>query len=103
MMHSPQNGMRLKRSDDMMEWTDVSGRITLGQTRWPWARGRITAGFLLDCSRIRKEKWGLFFHASGPRTEDEGDFDRNASIGVAFSSSLDGFTDKTFADGRNGK
>lgn len=102
MMHSPRNGMCFKKSEDLMKWTDVPGNITLNQSRWPWARGRITAGFLLDCSHLRRGKWGLFFHASGPRTESEGDFDRNASIGVVFSSSLDNFFDTPSVNGVGG-
>lgn len=30
----------------------------------------------------------MFFHGSGPKTEEEGDFDKNASIGLAWSFDL---------------
>jgi hypothetical protein len=30
----------------------------------------------------------MFFHGSGPKTEPQGDFDRNASIGIAWSDDL---------------
>ena len=44
----------------------------------------LTAGFLLDGRQVPQVgKWLLFYHGSGPRTEDAGDFDRNASIGLA--------------------
>ena len=94
MVHSPHNGMRLKTSSDLLTWTDVPGEITLGQSGWPWARGRLTAGFALDAREVPGVGgWALFFHGSGPRAESEGDFDRNASIGMAFADSLRGFMD----------
>lgn len=87
MFHSPENGIGVKRSPDLNHWTDV-GTITLDQPNWPWARGRLTAGFALD---LRKDlaigKCLLFFHGSGP--EDERTiFDHYASIGVAWSDDL---------------
>jgi len=30
----------------------------------------------------------MFFHGSGPLTEEQGDFDKNASIGLAWSTDL---------------
>lgn len=55
---------------------------------------RLFAGFLLDCHAIPGvNQWALFFHGSGPRTEDEGDFDRNASIGVSFAPQISDFLD----------
>jgi hypothetical protein len=30
----------------------------------------------------------MFFHGSGPLTEAQGDFDKNASIGIAWSNDL---------------
>ena len=92
MIHSPPNGMRVKISDDLIRWRDVPGEILLNQAEWPWAKGRLTAGFALDCRGIPEvAKWVLFFHGSGPRTEKQGDFDRNASIGLAFADSFSDF------------
>lgn len=89
MLHSPQNGLALKRSADLRTWRDVPGLVTLGQKDWPWAKGRITAGAILDARRIAGVgKYLLFFHGSGPKTEQEGDFDRNASVGLAWSEDL---------------
>lgn len=87
LFHSPQNGIGVKRSQDLQHWRDC-GLITLGQTEWPWARGRLTAGFVLD---LRREpgvgRYLLFFHGSGP--EDERTmFDHHASLGIAWSSDL---------------
>ena len=94
MLHSPANGIGLKRSKDLVHWTDVPGRITLHQKSWEWAKGRLTAGFLLDARSVDGVgKYVLFFHGSGPRTEREGDFDRNASIGIAVADRIEDFLD----------
>ena len=87
LFHSPENGIGVKRSRDLKRWHD-EGVFTLGQTDWPWARGRITAGFVLD---LRHEsavgKAILFFHGSGPESE-ETMFDNFANIGFAWSDTL---------------
>ena len=33
-------------------------------------------------------KYLMFFHGSGPLTEEEGDFDKNSSLGIAWSDDL---------------
>jgi len=64
LFHSPRNGIGVKRSPDLMTWRDV-GLITLGQDEWPWARGRLTAGFVLDLkARPEVGKYLMFFHGS---------------------------------------
>ena len=89
MFHSPHNGIGIKRSADLRNWEDVEPLITLGQSEWEWAAGRITAGFVLDCKDIPSiGKYIMFFHGSGPLTESEGDFDKNSSIGIAWSDDL---------------
>ena len=89
LMHSPSNGIGIKRSSDLQNWNDWGDLITLGQSEWEWAKGRITAGAMIDL-RVDPNfgKYILFFHGSGPKTETEGDFDRNASIGIAWSEDL---------------
>ena len=87
LFHSPENGIGLKRSCDLKQWRD-EGVVFLGQKGWPWAQGRLTAGFALD---LRAEpgvkKVLLFFHGSGP--EDERTcFDTHASIGLAWSDDM---------------
>ena len=89
LMHSPKNGIAIKKSKDLNHWKDFGGLITLNQNNWPWAKGRITAGTLVDLRKNSKfSKYLIFFHGSGPKTEDEGDFDKNASIGIAWSNDL---------------
>jgi hypothetical protein len=87
LIHAPANGIGIKRSRDLKHWRDV-GLFVLGQNDWPWAQGRLTAGFALD---LRREpgvgKYLLFFHGSGP--EDERTmFDNHASLGIAWSDDL---------------
>ncbi len=89
LFHSPANGIGVKRSRDLKHWRD-EGVLTLGQTSWPWARGRLTAGFVLD---LRKNpsvgKALMFFHGSDfPENDPRGGFDNFASIGLAWSNDL---------------
>ena len=88
MFHSPENGIGVKRSKDLVNWTDDKELITLGQQNWNWAKGRITAGYVLDLKNNSDYRYLLFFHGSGPKKEKEGDFDKNASIGLAWSNDL---------------
>ncbi len=89
MFHSPENGIGIKRSTDIANWHPWGNLITLGQKQWQWARGRITAGTVIDLLDVPLYgKYIMFFHGSGPLTENEGDFDKNASIGIAWSNDL---------------
>jgi len=89
LFHSPSNGIGIKRSRDLVNWTDWGSLITLGQAEWPWARGRITAGTVVNLKNVKGiGNYIMFFHGSGPLRETEGDFDKNASIGIAWSSDL---------------
>lgn len=88
MFHSPRNGIGTKRSPDMKTWRDVGPLITLGQADWPWARGRLSAGFVMD---LRSEpgigRYLMFFHGTGP--EDERViFHTHACLGLAWSHDL---------------
>ena len=88
LFHSPSNGIGIKKSDDLITWTDWGELITLGQTGWNWAKGRITAGTVLKLNGNNEANYLMFFHGSGPLTEKQGDFDKNASIGIAWSKDL---------------
>jgi hypothetical protein len=89
LIHSPANGIGIKRSSNLRDWSDWGQLITLGQDEWDWAKGRITAGTVINLKDNPKfGKYVMFFHGSGPKTEKEGDFDRNASIGIAWSDDL---------------
>ena len=87
LFYSPGNGIGVKRSNDLKTFRDA-GQITLGQKEWPWAKGRLTAGYVLD---LRAEKgigkYLMFFHGSGP--EDERTmFNNFSSLGIAWSDDL---------------
>lgn len=88
MFHSPENGIGVMRSDDLLHWRRDDGVITLGQSEWAWARGRLTATFVLDMRAVSGvDAFIMFFHGSGP--EDERVlFDTHASIGIAWSTDL---------------
>lgn len=89
LFHSPKNGIGIKKSKDLVHWREYGNLITLGQKQWPWAKGRISAGTVVDLRENSNYGFYLmFFHGSGPLTEEEGDFDKNASIGIAWSSDL---------------
>lgn len=89
LFHSPKNGVAIKRSSDLEHWRDWGHLITLGQKEWLWAKGRITAGAVINLkSNPLFGKYMMFFHGSGPLTEEQGDFDKNASIGIAWSDDL---------------
>lgn len=88
LFHSPQNGIGIKKSNDLKVWINAGELITLGQEQWNWAKGRITAGTVLKLVENKQANYLMFFHGSGPLTEKEGDFDKNASIGIAWSSDL---------------
>jgi len=96
MFHSPKNGIAMKRSKDLKTWRDVGGTvtkhdtgpITLGQKDWPWAQGRLTAGFVLDLrNHPRVGKYLMFFHGSGP-LDERFMFSTHASLGIAWSDDL---------------
>lgn len=88
MLHSPSNGIGIKRSENLVNWFDQGSLITLGQNEWTWAKGRITAGTVIKLKDNPDAKFLMFFHGSGPLKEKEGDFDKNASIGIAWSNDL---------------
>jgi len=92
LFHSPGNGIGLKKSTDLVNWQDVggptpkggTGPITLGQENWPWAKQRLTAGFVLDlAANPNVGRYLMFFHAEPP-----GGFKKYASIGLAWSRDL---------------
>ena len=88
LFHSPQNGIGIKRSKDLQTWEENGELITLGLKNWEWAKGRLTAGVVIDCRDVAGiEKYLLFFHGSGPEPENKM-FDNYSSIGLAWSENL---------------
>ncbi len=88
MFSSPDNGIRVMDSADLATWRPSMPDLTLGQADWPWARGRLTAAFVMenDGSFRGLPRYIMFFH--GSRYPESVDFDANASIGMAYSDDL---------------
>ena len=88
MFHSPPNGIGVKESADLRTWKDAGPPITLGQAEWPWARGRLTAGYVAD---LRKTpgvgRYVMVFHGTGPEPEPV-KFLTHGCIGIAWSDDL---------------
>lgn len=88
LFHSPKNGVGIKRSSDLRNWTD-HGLLTLGQVEWPWAQGRLTAGHVLD---LRDEpavgKYVMFFHGSSPEGCALQETHGHSSLALAWSDDL---------------
>lgn len=87
--HNVPDGISVMRSEDLRSWKDEEV-LTLGQASWPWAQGRLTAGFVID---LRDDpevgKAVMVFHGSDfPESDPRGGFDNFASIGLAWSDDL---------------
>lgn len=88
MFSSPKNGIRVMDSEDLVTWKKAMPDLTLGQDEWDWAKGRITAGFVMENREYKLlPPYLMFFHAS--RYTEAVEFDSNASIGIAFSDDLE--------------
>ena len=88
LIHSPANGIGIKRSTDLVHWYDEC-LYTLGQRQWPWAQGRITAGHLLDLRREPQVgRYLLVFHGATRRGRRERAHHGEASVGIAWSDDL---------------
>lgn len=90
MFHSPKDGIGLKESEDLENWTDCGMAEIAGRDKWPWAQGRLTAASVVDLRKMAGVgQYAMFFHGSGPGPEtDQMYFDANASIAVVFSDDL---------------
>ena len=88
LIHSPGNGIGMKRSKDLRTWTD-HGILTLGQEDWPWAEGRLTAGHVLDLRDLPEiGKYVMFFHGSVSRAIEKQETHGHASLAIAWSKDL---------------
>jgi len=89
LFYAPQTGIGVKRSKDLKTWRDC-GVLTLGLEDWDWAKGRLSAGFVLD---LRKEprvgKALKFFHGSRwPEGDPRGGWASHVSVGMVWSDDL---------------
>jgi hypothetical protein len=89
LFHSPANGIGIKKSNNLKTWETFGNLITLGQAEWLWAKGRIGGAAVINLKEVKGiENYLMFFYGLGPLTEREGDFDKNVSIGIAWSKDL---------------
>ena len=88
MFSSPENGIRVMDSHDLVNWRQSMDDLTLGQAEWDWAKGRLTAGFVMENEKGfgNLPHWIMFFHAS--RYPETIEFDSYASIAIAYSDDL---------------
>lgn len=88
LIHSPGNGIGIKRSGDLVNWAD-RGIITLDQENWPWAEGRLTAGHVLDMRDDPEVgKYVMFFHGSVSKNTEPRETHGHASLAIAWSDDL---------------
>ena len=90
LVHSPRNGIGFMRSKDLSHWEDV-GITTLNQKNWPWAEGRLTAGFAMEAPAGTPHRYLLFFHGSRnvfPETHG------NATLALVFTDNFESFFDE---------
>ena len=89
MFSSPENGIHVMDSSDLITWNRAMDDLTLWQASWPWAKGRLTAAFVLrnGGALAGYPEYIMFFH--GSRYPESIAFDSDASIGVAFSDDLE--------------
>lgn len=80
--NSPDNGINIMATKDLKTFTDVR-TLYLNQKNKPWAKDRITAGFVIDVSSISPYKYAVFYHG-----DNEDDYLFGASLAVAFSDDL---------------
>ena len=87
-LHSPGNGIGFKESTDLETFKDVR-HVTLGQTDWPWAQGRLTAAHVLDLrAEPRVGKYLMFFHGASKSGHAQHRAHGHASLALAWSDDL---------------
>jgi len=80
--NSPKNGINIMSTKDFKSFKDIH-TLYLNQETKPWAKDRITAGFVVDVSSISPYKYAMFYHG-----DNEDDYLFGASVAVAFSNNL---------------
>lgn len=80
--NSPENGINIMSTKDFKSFENIT-TLYLNQQNKPWAKDRITAGFVIDASSISPYKYAMFYHG-----DNEDDYLFGASLAVAFSDDL---------------
>ncbi len=88
LMHSPENGIGIKASADLVSWQD-EGVTLLGHGKWEWATGRLTAGYIMEAPEGFKYRYIVFFHSS--RKEEWPETHGGASVAMVFTNDLESY------------
>ncbi len=80
--NSPKNGINIMSTKDFKSFKNIR-TLYLNQENKPWAKDRITAGFVIDVSGVSPHKYAMFYHG-----DNEADYLFGASLAVAFSDDL---------------
>jgi len=89
LFHSPRNGIGVKRSPDLDTWNDWGEPITLGQSQWSWAEGRLTAATVVDLRHVDEiGRYLMFFHGSEKSGLEVHPAHGRASLALAWSQDL---------------
>lgn len=80
--NSPDNGINIMSTKDFKSFENIT-TLYLNQQNKPWAKDRITAGFVIDASSISPYKYAMFYHG-----DNEDNYLFGASLAVAFSDDL---------------
>lgn len=81
--NSPENGINLLSTTNFKKFVSI-GTTYLNQSEKPWARDRITAGFVLDISTMDiGYKYAMFYHG-----DMEDNYIFGASLAITFSNDI---------------
>jgi hypothetical protein len=93
MFHCPSNGIGVKRSKDPKSWGADTQLLTLGQSQWPWAQGRLTAATVIDLTEEESvRRYIMFFHGSSKEGLKAHRAHGRASLAIAWSDDLTNWT-----------
>lgn len=86
--NSPKNGINIVSTKDFKAFESIS-TLYLNQQDKPWAKDRITAGFVIELNGICPYKYSMFYHG-----DNEDYYLFGASLAVAFSNDLKSWYDE---------
>lgn len=80
--NSPENGINIMSTKDFKSFNDLT-TLYLNQQDKPWAKDRISAGFVLEVSNVSPYKYAMIYHG-----DNEENYLFGASLAVTFSNDL---------------
>lgn len=90
LFYAPKNGIGVKRSTDLIHWSEPAAPLVFGQAHWPWAEARLTAGYVADFRSVPGVgRYVMVFHGGGPgHGASDATVCSHCSIGIAWSDDL---------------